>query len=696
MDITETYTEEAIELLFELENSLLELEKKPNDKELISRVFRAMHTIKGSGAMAGFDNIASFTHDIETVFDLVRGNIIPVTKELIDLTLSSCDQIKKMVKNEPIDLKYSEEIIKGFQEMVPVTEKASEKNDIDASVNIPEYETNEEITYRIRFHPAGDIFTNGTNPVLLLNEIRALGDCSLFAQTGNIPVLEEMEPEQCYLYWDIILTTDNGENTIRDVFIFIEDNSEIDIKVIDDCGILMDDEKRKKIGEILVEREDISPDEIAAALQDQKRIGEILIDSGKINKDKLEAALEEQEYLDKLKNKQKKEAAGSSIRVASGKLDNLVDLVGELVTVQARLTQHSSSNRNPELASIAEEVERLTSELRDNTMSIRMLPIGTTFSKFKRLVRDLSNQLGKEVILSTEGGETELDKTVIESLNDPMVHIIRNSIDHGIEPPNDRDAAGKPGQGVVNLSATHSGGNVLIRISDDGAGLDTHSIRAKAEEKGLITPDAELEDKDIYYLIFEPGFSTAAEVTDVSGRGVGMDVVKKGIENLRGSIEVESQKGRGTTITLKLPLTLAIIDGLLVDIGKDLYVIPLSVVEECVEMSREEANRSRERNMMNFRGNVVPYLNLRDMFQVEGDPPALEQVVIVEANNKTVGFGVDKLIGQNQTVIKTLSKVYKDVKGLSGATILGDGNVALILDMTELVKSIKNRDEGDK
>jgi two-component system chemotaxis sensor kinase CheA len=325
-----------------------------------------------------------------------------------------------------------------------------------------------------------------------------------------------------------------------------------------------------------------------------------------------------------------------------------------------------------------------------------MLPIGTTFSKFKRLVRDLSNQLGKEVILSTEGGETELDKTVIESLNDPMVHIIRNSIDHGIEPPNDRDAAGKPGQGVVNLSATHSGGNVLIRISDDGAGLDTHSIRAKAEEKGLITPDAELEDKDIYYLIFEPGFSTAAEVTDVSGRGVGMDVVKKGIENLRGSIEVESQKGRGTTITLKLPLTLAIIDGLLVDIGKDLYVIPLSVVEECVEMSREEANRSRERNMMNFRGNVVPYLNLRDMFQVEGDPPALEQVVIVEANNKTVGFGVDKLIGQNQTVIKTLSKVYKDVKGLSGATILGDGNVALILDMTELVKSIKNRDEGDK
>ena len=686
MDITETYREEAIELLFELENSLLELEKIPDDKELIGSVFRAMHTIKGSGAMAGFSNISSFTHDIETVYDLVRSEIIPVTKELINLTLHSCDLIRKMVEDEQLDEKDIMETILSFKKMIP-DDDLSDDGDMVNSEGTADDEALEDITYRIRFRPSPDIFCTGTNPVLLLNEIRTLGECNVVAQTENIPVLEELNPEQCYLYWDIILTTGKSENVIRDIFIFIEEESQIDITIIDDGGNLIDEEQSKKIGEILVEKKDVSEDEITAALQDQKRIGEILVGSGRIDNNKLRSALEEQDHLNQIKNDRKKKEAASSIRVSSEKLDTLVDLVGEIVTVQARLSQHASSGTNPDLASIAEEVERLTAELRDNTMSIRMLPIGSTFSKFKRLVRDLSEQLGKEVILTTEGGETELDKTVIESLNDPMVHIIRNSIDHGIESPDEREAAGKPKQGTVNLSATHSGGNVLIQISDDGAGLDIQSIRSKAEERGLVTHDAELEDKDIYSLIFEPGFSTAGEVTSVSGRGVGMDVVKKSIENLRGSIEIISNKGTGTIITLKLPLTLAIIDGLLVDIGRDFYVMPLSVVEECVEMSRTEADRARDRNMMSFRGNVVPYLNLRDMFQVEGTPPPVEQVVIVEANNKTVGFGVDRLIGQNQTVIKTLSKIYKDVEGLSGATILGDGTVALILDVAQIVNA---------
>jgi two-component system chemotaxis sensor kinase CheA len=689
MDITETYREEAIELLFELENSLLELENKPSDKELISSVFRAMHTIKGSGAMAGFANIASFTHDIETVYDLVRSNTIPVTKELINLTLHSCDLVRKMVESEPLDEKDIQETIRCFKKMIPEDERENEENGIYNSEDVPDYGTGEEITYRIRFRPAANILGNGTNPVLLLNEIRTLGECNLVAQTGNIPVLDDMDPEQCYLSWDIILTTEKDENIIRDIFIFLEEDSQLDIRIIDDCGALIDEERNKKVGEILVEREDVSEDEITEALNDQKRIGEILVSSGKVDDDKLRSALEEQEHLNHIKNDRKKKEAVSSIRVPSEKLDTLVDLVGELVTVQARLSQHASSEANPDLIAIAEEVERLTSELRDNTMSIRMLPIGTTFSKFKRLVRDLSEQLGKEVILTTEGGETELDKTVMESLNDPMVHIIRNSIDHGIESPGERETAGKSKQGTVHLSAAHSGGNVLIQISDDGAGLDIQSIRSKAEEKGLVTPEMELEDKDIYSLIFEPGFSTAGEVTSVSGRGVGMDVVKKSIENLKGSIEVESKKGKGTVITLKLPLTLAIIDGLLVDIDQDCFVIPLSVVEECVEMPRAESDRARERNIMSFRGNAIPYLSLRDIFQADGALPPMEQVVIVEANNRIVGFGVDRLIGQNQTVIKTLSKVYKDVEGLSGAAILGDGTVALILDVAELINSIK-------
>ena len=683
MDIKQTYREEAIELLSELENSLLELETNPNDTDLIGRVFRAMHTIKGSGAMAGFENIASFTHDIETVFDLVRSDIIPVSKELIDLTLNSCDLIRKMVDNEPPDEKYTEEIIGCYKEMIPLDEKVPEKNDNDNSENIIGDEI-EEITYRIRFHPADNILANGTNPILLFNEIRELGECSLVAQTDEIPLLKDTDPEKCYLYWDMILTTGKGENAIRDTFIFLDDNSQIDIFIIDDNSPPVDDAKHKKIGEILVEREDISPDELGLALQDQKRIGEILINKGSIDQDKLRSALEEQEHFDHLKKKRKEDEAVSSIRVSSGKLDTLVDLVGELVTVQARLSQISLSGDNPDLLPVAEEVERLTGELRDNTMSIRMLPIGTTFSKFKRLVRDLSNQLGKEVTLTTEGGETELDKTVLERLNDPLIHIIRNSIDHGLESPEERMARGKPREGKVHLSAIHSGGNVLIRISDDGAGLDTQAIKLKAEEKGLVTRDAELDDKDIYSLIFEPGFSTADKVTSVSGRGVGMDVVRKSIEGLRGSIDIESRKGAGSVITLKLPLTLAIIDGLLLQTGETRFVMPLSNVEECIELVHEEDVRTDDRNLMKVRDEILPYFLLRKMFGINGMRPSIEQIVVAELDGCKFGFVVDEIIGEHQTVIKNLGKIYRDAKGFSGATILADGTVALILDVNGL------------
>jgi two-component system, chemotaxis family, sensor kinase CheA len=696
MDIKETYKEEANELLSELENSLLELESNPKDLDLIGRVFRAMHTIKGSGAMVGFENIASFTHDIETVFDLVRNEVIPVTKELIDLTLYSCDIIKKMVRNDPVYDEDTEAIVQRYKKLMPAEKKTSDENVIDSPIKKTEDVNTEEITYRIRLRPVGNIFKNGTNLILILNEIRTLGECSLVAQTGKIPDLEQMEPEICYIWWDIILTTVKDENTIRDIFIFIEDDSEIDIRVIDDGITSIDNEKTKKIGEILIDREDVSPDEITAALHEQKRIGEILVNKGKIDQDKLRSALKEQEHLEQQKKKQKNDdIAGSSIRVSSGKLDTLVDLVGELVTVQARLSQHSLYVNNSDLVSIAEEVERLTGELRDNTMDIRMLPIGTTFNKFKRLVRDLSNQLGKEVILTTEGAETELDKTVIESLNDPMVHIIRNCIDHGIELPDVRAASGKSRQGEVHLSAIHSGGNVLIKISDDGAGLDTQTIHSKAVEKGLVSSDVELDDTDIYSLIFKPGFSTAEKVTNVSGRGVGMDVVKRSVENLRGSIEVESKKSMGTTITLKLPLTLAIIDGLLVNIGKDHYVIPLSVVEKCVEMTDEDATAKHGHHIIKVRDELVPYVSLRELFGINGNKPFIEHIVITELDGYRIGFSVDHIIGEYQTVIKTLSGFYKNAQGFSGATILANGTVALILDVNVLSEVAKKAEQQD-
>ena len=378
----------------------------------------------------------------------------------------------------------------------------------------------------------------------------------------------------------------------------------------------------------------------------------------------------------------------SNIRVSSEKLDKLVNLVGELVTVQARLSQTAAKKDDSELVSIAEEVERLTADLRDNTMNIRMLPIGTTFSKFKRLVRDLSKDLCKEVEMTTEGADTELDKTVIERLSDPLVHLIRNCIDHGIELPEVREACGKQRKGTVHLSAMHSGPNVLIQVRDDGEGLDKEAILAKAVERGLVLPGDELSDRDVYALIFSAGFSTSTNVTNVSGRGVGLDVVQKAVDSLRGSISIESTRGIGTTITLSLPLTLAIIEGLLVKVGEEFFVLPLSSVEECVELLRNEVSEARGRHIVSVRGLAVPYIRLREQFRISGTPPAIEQIVIVKNEGHRVGFAVDTVIGEHQTVIKTLGRVYKSVEGVSGATILGDGTVALIMDIVKIIKSV--------
>jgi two-component system chemotaxis sensor kinase CheA len=446
----------------------------------------------------------------------------------------------------------------------------------------------------------------------------------------------------------------------------------------------------KRLGEILVDRGDITPEELREVLGEKKFIGEMLVEKGIVPPGKVESALMEQQHVRTRQEKDRaKEESISSIRVPADKLDTLVNLVGELVTVQARLSQTASTLEHAELASVAEEVEHLTAELRDNTLNIRMLPIGTTFGRFKRLIRDLSQELGKEIEMTTDGADTELDKTVIERLNDPLVHLIRNSIDHGIESPDGRLAAGKPRVGRIHLSAVHSGANVVVEITDDGKGLDREAILGKAMERGLLPAGAEPSDRDIYNVIFAPGFSTAKEVTNVSGRGVGMDVVKRSIDALRGSIDIKSEKGRGTTVTIKLPLTLAIVEGLLVGIADSRFVLPLSIVEECVELTRKDVEESHGRNVAHIRGEIVPYIKLRNEFNIAGDPPDIEQIVITDVNGERVGFVVDSVIGEHQTVIKNLGKAYRDVDTISGATILGDGSVALIVDALKLVKSME-------
>jgi two-component system chemotaxis sensor kinase CheA len=397
------------------------------------------------------------------------------------------------------------------------------------------------------------------------------------------------------------------------------------------------------------------------------------------------SALAEQEHLKEVRKKRRDAAAQSFVRVPSERLDSLVNLVGELVSVQARLSRKASLQAESELLSISEEVERLTGELRNTTMSIRMLPIGTTFNMFKRVVRDLSLELGKEAALITEGGETELDKTVMDQLNDPLIHIIRNCIDHVIEPPDVREEIGKSRQGIIRLSAEHSGASVLIHISDDGAGISKEAVRQKAVEKGLIAPDSDLSDDDAIRLVLMPGFSTSETVTDVSGRGVGMDVVKKSIEALHGDVTVASKKDAGTMITLKLPLTLAIIDGLLVKVGHDHFVLPLIMVEECIELSSQEASKAHARHMIHFRKEFVPFISLRKLFANQADLPPVEQVVIVESKGGRIGIEVDHVIGQYQTVIKTLGRMYRNIGWISGATILGDGAIALIIDVNQLI-----------
>ncbi len=711
MDINKAaYRDEAHELLSQLEISLLELEERPDDPELIGRIFRSMHTIKGSGSMFGFEGVAEFTHELETVFELIRNGKIHVSKELINVSLLARDQILLMIDSdndlELLGTSASKKIIEDIWDLVPrdIREEGSGETEFfEHETDLQSKDVFDEHVYWIRFRPNPDLFYFGTNPILLLDEIKTLGECAVIADTRNIPPIRAINPEKCYTGWEIFLKTTCSVNIIREIFLFVEGDGIVDIRRIPhepDSKNLSEIEPMKELIESL---KILSDESLARFIEAPSSFPELF----KAEESKKRAVIDamdtteapvveepepyEQHPVETRPFSLKDDfTATSSIRVASDKLDALLNLVGELVTVQARLNQVQSTKNDPEITSIAEEVERLTSELRENTMNIRMLPIGTIFNKFKRLVRDLSRELNKEVSLITEGSDTELDKTVIEKLNDPLIHIIRNSMDHGIESVNTRKALGKPQKGVIKLSASHSGTSVLIRIADDGAGVDPEAVRSKAVKNGFINETDVLTDKEIVRIIFAPGFSTVNKISDVSGRGVGMDVVKRSIEGLRGVVDISSEKGKGTTITLQLPLTLAIIEGLLVRIGEGFFVIPVSAVEECVELNEADADRARRRCMIDLRGDIIPFLDLRAMFNISGRAPSIEPVVIAEAYGDKLGFGVDHVIGHHQTVLKSLGAVYKDIKGVSGATILGDGTVALILDVPQLVKTVSN------
>jgi two-component system, chemotaxis family, sensor kinase CheA len=644
----DAFREEAREILVELESALLELNEHPGDSELVGRAFRALHTIKGSGAMFGFDEIAKFTHHVENAFDRVRSGRLAITSDLISLALGAADQIKNMLEASAglgaADSSAAERILEKLHEITGGTDaKPTAKPAEAVAAPVPPFSASSR-DWQIRFRAKADLLRNGANPLILFDELRQLGKLQIKADLSAVPALEEIDPHRCYVIWDLVLATPATPEQIRDVFIFVEDSCELSLEPSSASLPAAPPETSKSI---------------------EPRSGE-----GRRASDQAQA---------------------TSIRVPAVKLDKLIDLVGELVTVQARLGQIAVRLEDQDMLSVSEQTERLTTELRETSMGMRTLPLRSTFERFRRLVFDLGRTLHKEVELTFEGAETELDKTVIDQLNDPLMHLIRNSMDHGIESPGERQAVGKKAVGTIHLSARHAGAQVLISVADDGKGIDKEAVRACGVEKGLLAADAALTEAQVFSLIMAPGFSTAREVTDVSGRGVGMDVVRRNIEALRGAIEISSERGAGSTVTLRLPLTLAIIDGLLVRVGDTRFVLPLSNTVECIELTERDVQEANGKCLANVRGEIIPYIRLSEHFRIQTKKQTHEQLMVAETEHGRFGFVVDEVLGDHQTVIKNLGRLYRNVRSVSGATILGDGSVALILDLHRLAQDVIHR-----
>lgn len=645
-DPTAAFRIEAGELLEQVEQGLLDLEHRLDDMNLVNAVFRGLHTLKGSGAMFGFDALAAFTHHCESAFDRVRKGDVRATPELVSVILSAADHMRALVDGDA-PAAHGQAILDRLAAAVdaaagisaPVAAAAPRKQGWTLSFRLPP-----------------DAMANGTSPLALLDELRELGEATIVATFDTLPALDDLNPGHCFVGWDCTLVGDISREAIEDVFLFVMDDMDITITPL--------------AVEQADEADMAAPETTPVAVDAPVAANDTTPRGASANR-----------------------AQGEHVRVPAERLDELMDRVGELVIAQSRLSQLAAHGQDLSLRSVSEEIERLAGEMRDTMMILRMVPVSTLFGRFRRLIHDLANETGKAIELVTEGETTEVDKTVIERLFDPLVHIIRNSCDHGLEKAEDRLAAGKSANGVIRLSAHQAGGEVLITITDDGRGIDVERVRAKAEANGLIQPGQAVSEDELLGLIFHPGFSTAAQVTNLSGRGVGMDVVKRTIESLRGSIDVKSVSGQGSTITLRIPLTLAIIEGLLVRVGEGRYVIPLAAVEECLELSLEEDLRSRGRSIITLRERLVPFLRLRDLFDTGTKPDTYQKIVVVGTGSERVGLVVDQIVGNHQTVIKAMSPLHRNVAAFAGATILGDGSVALILDIAQLIAMSQPREE---
>ncbi|MBU0936790.1 MAG: chemotaxis protein CheA [Spirochaetes bacterium] len=691
--LIETFLEEALELLDGLEEHLLVLEKNPIDSDAMNAAFRALHSIKGSASMFGFEKAGTFAHEVEAALDHFRTNMKPAIPELTELVLQSRDYLRWLIDNPEGSNDELEAVLK--RDLAALISKSPEPEAAAAvqksAISKPASSlSSPDRTWSIIFTPSRDIYRRGVRPESLVKELQALGKSSVRAYCAAVPPLSQLNSEDCWLSWKILLTTKVDEAAIRDIFIFEEGISEIKIEEISHDEF-MDGDEVKRLGEILSYKQ-FPADSIQQALKKQRPIGEILISEMNTAPELVEDALLEQQHARTLTQNSKEDTERKTIRIRSEKLDILLNLVGELVTVQAQLSQAVKDSGDRHVQGITDYVKRLASELRATSMELRLVPVDSLFAKFKRLVRDLSKQLDKELELKVEGGETEIDKSVIDTLTDPLMHLVRNAADHGLEDSAERERKGKPRVGTIVLSAVHAGAFVRISVRDDGRGLNRTRILERAVERGIVAADAKLSSDEIDQLIFQPGFSTASVISNVSGRGVGLDVVKTAIKQLGGNLSVGMREGEGTEFTLDIPLTLAIIDGFLVRSGRRMYVIPLSSVDSCFDRPRPP----RTERLLTHGAEFIPYASSRTLFGEDEAAPEREELVIVNIFDAKLALGFDQVMGGYQTVIKPIGEVARFVPGVSGAAILADGNIALILDIAALARQIKSGERTAK
>jgi len=685
------FVDEAMERIGELEEGLLQLEKRPDDRELLNIIFRAAHTIKGSSSTIGLKDIGRFTHAMEEVLELVRQSNRGISKDFINLLLDVTDMIKEMVESVASDTEFDfsrcEELIKRMEEM-----KQNRGSEDEMKTEGPELETqNPELKiFKIIFIPSPDLFKRGIDPSVVINDLKEIGEIvSIKGNTDNVPLLSEMDPENLYMRWDILLKTNRKESEIRNLFEFVEDGSEIRIMPASSSKY---EEYITPVGKVLVDEGIVKGEDLEKALKTQKRIGEILVEQGKVSPEDIEKALEKQNHkkIESFRN-----SVASTIKVDLRKLDHLINVVGEMVIVHSMFQQAFHKNGGAKnFDHLFSQLQRIGKDIQESAMSLRMLPVGEVFQRFRRLVRDFSASKNKSIELIITGEDTELDKGVLEKIVDPLVHLIRNSIDHGIETPEERLSKGKPQKGTIHLSAYQMGDSVYIDVEDDGRGLNKEKILQKAISMGIISHSRteDMTDDQIYSLIFQPGLSTADAVTDISGRGVGMDVVKNNIESLNGRIYIRTKQDEGTTISIKLPLTLAIIDGLTVLIGEEVFVIPITSVVESLRPNRMDVKSLNEKGeVINVRGEYIPLIRLYEILGITSwmKNPWDAIVIVTMHEGRKYGLLVDELMGEQQIVIKNLGSATPRVSGIGGGTILGDGRVALVLDVPGIVETTK-------